>query len=92
MIADPDMGVQTILDWYTNCGQTQTEEGIRTMLEGKYLIGTEEASKITLGEYAVSYASFYNSQGLISDEGLENVKNSVASDVMADALAMAKGQ
>ena len=87
LAADEDLAVQTVVDWYTNCGKTLAPEEARTSIQGKPMITSEEAKQIALGEFAESYAAWYAEQELIDQTGLENVKNNIASDVFTDALA-----
>lgn len=86
--ADEELAVQTVVDWYENCGKTLGESEARSSVETKPFISTEEAKKITLGEFAVSYASWFYDNGLIDETGLENVKNHIATDVFEDALKL----
>ena len=51
------------------------------------MISIEEAKTIKLGDFMNSYAAWFESRELIDATGLENVKNNIASDVFADALA-----
>lgn len=85
--ADEDLAVNTVMNWYANCGKTLDESEARQSVESKPFISSDEASKITLGEFAESYAAWFASRELIDAKGLENVKNNIASDVFADALA-----
>lgn len=82
-----DMAAESVSAWYGACGKTLTLEDAKTSLEGKPMIGIEEAKTITLGEFMNSYAAWFASRELIDATGLENVKNNIASDVLADALA-----
>jgi hypothetical protein len=84
--ADEDLAVKTVVDWYTNCGKNLSEEEARASVEGKPMISSTEASGITLGEFAISYASWFESRELIDEKGLENVKNNIAADVFTAAL------
>lgn len=86
LAADEELAVETVVNWYTNCGKTLTPEEARTSIQGKPFISSEEAKGITLGEFATSYASWFESRELIDATGLENVKANIASDVFADAL------
>ena len=86
LAADEDLAVETVVNWYTNCGKTLTEDEARTSIQGKPFITSAEAKEITLGEFATSYASWFESRELIDSTGLENVKANIASDVFADAL------
>lgn len=86
LAADEDLAVETVVNWYTNCGKTLTEEEARTSIRGKPFLTSEAAKAITLGDFAISYASWFESRELIDATGLENVKAHIASDVFADAL------
>ena len=86
LAADEDLAVETVVNWYTNCGKTLTEEEARTSIRGKPFLTSEAAKGITLGDFAISYASWFESRELIDATGLENVKAHIASDVFADAL------
>ena len=90
LAADEELAVETVVNWYTNCGKTLTPEDARTSVQGKPFISSEEAAGITLGEFAASYAAWFESRELIDATGLENVKANVAADVFADALALLK--
>lgn len=90
LAADEDLAVETVVNWYTNCGKTLEPEDARTSIQGKPFITSAEAKGITLGEFATSYASWFESRELIDSTGLENVKSNIASDVFADALAAVK--
>lgn len=90
LAADEDLAVETVVNWYTNCGKTLTADEARTSVQGKPFISSAEAAGITLGEFATSYASWFESRELIDATGLENVKANVAADVFADALALMK--
>ena len=86
LAADEDLAVETVVNWYTDCGKTLTEEEARTSIRGKPFLTSEDAKGITLGDFAISYASWFESRELIDATGLENVKAHIASDVFADAL------
>ena len=86
LAADEELAVETVVNWYTNCGKTLTPEEALTSIQGKPFISSEEAKGITLGEFATSYASWFESRELIDATGLENVKANIASDVFSDAL------
>lgn len=90
LAADEELAVETVVNWYTNCGKTLETEDARTSIQGKPFITSAEAKGITLGEFATSYASWFESRELIDSTGLENVKANIASDVFADALAAVK--
>lgn len=83
---DEDMAAESVSAWYEACGKTLSLEDAKTSLEGKPMIGIDEAKTITLGEFMNSYAAWFASRELIDATGLENVKNNIASDVLADAL------
>ena len=84
---DEDMAAESVSAWYEACGKTPTLEDAKTSLEGKPMISIEEAKTIKLGDFMNSYAAWFESRELIDATGLENVKNNIASDVFADALA-----
>jgi sulfonate transport system substrate-binding protein len=90
LAADEDLAVETVVNWYTNCGKALDPEDARTSIQGKPFITSAEAKEITLGEFATSYASWFESRELIDSTGLENVKANIAGDVFADALAVVK--
>ncbi|WP_298029497.1 ABC transporter substrate-binding protein [uncultured Dysosmobacter sp.] len=90
LAADEDLAVETVVNWYTNCGKTLTPDEARTSIQGKPFLTSEVASGITLGEFATSYASWFESRDLIDSTGLENVKANIAADVFDDALAALK--
>ena len=84
---DEDMAAESVSAWYEACGKTLSLEDAKTSLEGKPMISIEEAKTIKLGDFMNSYAAWFESRELIDATGLENVKNNIASDVFADALA-----
>lgn len=86
LAADEDLAVETVVNWYTNCGKTLEKEEALTSIQGKPFISSGEAKEITLGEFATSYAAWFASRELIDASGLENVKANIASDVFQDAL------
>lgn len=88
LAADKDLAVKTVMDWYGNCGKTLTEDEATQSVEAKPFITSDEASTLTLGDFAVSYAEWFKSRELIDETGFENVKNNIASDVFADALKL----
>lgn len=90
LAADEELAVETVVNWYTNCGKTLEPDEARTSIQGKPFITSAEAKGITLGEFATSYASWFESRELIDSTGLENVKANIAGDVFADALAALK--
>lgn len=84
---DEEMAAKSVSAWYEACGKTLTIEDAKTSLEGKPMIGIEEAKTIVLGEFMNSYAAWFESRELIDATGLENVKNNIATDVFADIIA-----
>lgn len=86
LAADQELAVQTVIDWYTSCGKTLSEEEARQAVEAKPFISSEEAGNITLGQFAKSYAGWFASRELIDATGLKNVEENIATDVFSDAL------
>lgn len=86
LAADENLAVKTVMDWYTRHGKTITQEEATASVRGKPFVTSAEAAKLTLGEFAVSYATWFQSRELIDAAGLENVKKNIAADVLADAL------
>lgn len=86
LAADENLAVQTVMDWYANCGKTLAEDEARQSVQAKPFITSAEAAGITLGEFATSYATWFESRQLIDSTGLANVKANIATDVFADAL------
>lgn len=84
---DEEMAAASVASWYEACGKTLSIEDAKTSLEGKPMIGIDEAKNITLGDFMNSYAAWFESRELIDASGLENVKANIASDVYADILA-----
>ncbi len=84
---DPEMAAESVAAWYSACGKEMSIEDAKTSLAGKPMIGIAEAKTITLGDFMNSYAAWFASRELIDEDGLENVKKNIASDIFADALA-----
>ena len=83
---DEEMAAKSVSAWYEACGKTLSIEDAKTSLEGKPMIGIEEAKTITLGDFMNSYAAWFASRELIDEDGLKNVEKSIASDVFTEAL------
>ena len=83
---DEEMAAKSVSAWYEACGKTLSIEDAKTSLEGKPMIGIEEAKTITLGDFMNSYAAWFASRELIDEDGLKNVEKSIASDIFTEAL------
>ena len=90
LAADQDLAVDTVVNWYTNCGKTLEPADALTSIQGKPFISSAEAKGITLGQFATAYATWFESRELIDASGLEKVKANIAGDVFKDALAAIK--
>lgn len=86
LAADEDLAVQTVINWYTRCGKTITEEEARASVKGKPFVSLAAAKELVLGDFAKSYAAWFQSRELIDATGLANVEKNIAADVLADAL------
>lgn len=84
---DPDLAKKVVKGWYTDHGKNVTDEDVLAELTGKPFITSEQAKKITLGEFATSYAGWFASRELIESSRLSVVTDNVASDVYNDALS-----
>lgn len=86
LAADEDLAVRTVVDWYKRCGKTITEDEARASVQGKPFMSIENAKKLVLGDFAKSYAAWFQSRELIDAAGLAKVGANIASDVLAEAL------
>jgi ABC-type nitrate/sulfonate/bicarbonate transport system substrate-binding protein len=84
---DQAMAFQVAWDWYIDNGKTFKEEEVLAELKGKPFIGSAQAKTITLGNFAMDYARWFESRELIDPRGLQNVQKNIADDVFKAALS-----
>jgi NitT/TauT family transport system substrate-binding protein len=87
MAKDQKLALQTAWDWYSDNGKTLKEEEVLAEINGKPFISSAQAKNITLGKFAMDYASWFEARELIDAEGLKNVQKNIAADVFKAALS-----
>ncbi len=86
LIADETLKFNTVKKWYADNGKSLTDKELQSEIDTKPFIGSEQARKMDLAEFAVQYGEFYVSADKIEPDKLDKIKAGVANDVFQDAL------
>lgn len=84
LMEDPEMRRELSLQWYTDEGINTSEEDIEREMEVKSYYSLEEINPDDIGWFMVDLGEFYVSQGLVEEEDIPNIQNSIDPSFIRD--------
>lgn len=84
LMEDPEMRRELSLKWYTDEGINTSEEDIEREMEVKSYYSLEEINPDDIGWFMVDLGEFYVSQGLVEEEDIPNIQNSIDPSFIRD--------